>query len=93
LSPSRHEVILLRILDRDELEFPFKNWSKFRGFEGEKPHLCESSLVRKIYLENFRRHSGELTEACRALRVQHVEFVSDRPLIDAVTEFLHRRSR
>ena len=92
LRHERHEVLLLRVLDRDELDFPFKNWSKFRGLEGEKPHLCESSLVRKSYLASFRRHAEELKDACRALRVQHADFVTDKPLLDAVTQFLHRRA-
>jgi uncharacterized protein (DUF58 family) len=92
LRHDRHETILLRILDRDELEFPFKNWSKFRGLEGEKPHLCESSLVRKMYLANFRRHKAELEEACRVLKVSLTEFITDKPLIESVTQFLHQRA-
>jgi len=92
LRHDRHETILLRILDRDELDFPFKNWSKFRGLEGEKPHLCESSLVKKMYLTNFRRHQSELQDACRVLKVSMTEFVSDKPLLESVTQFLHQRA-
>jgi uncharacterized protein (DUF58 family) len=92
LRHDRHEVIVLRILDIDELEFPFRNWSKFRGLEGEKPHLCESALVRKIYIENFRRHKKELEDGCRSLRAQFHTFTTDKPLIDSLTAFLHRRA-
>jgi uncharacterized protein (DUF58 family) len=92
LLHDRHEVIVLRVLDSDELTFPFKNWSKFRGLEGEKPHLCESALVRQMYLDNFNRHKRDLDDACRALGAQLDTFVTDKPLIETVTSYLHRRA-
>jgi uncharacterized protein (DUF58 family) len=92
LRHDRHEVITLRVLDPDEIEFPFRNWSKFRGMEGEKPQLCESALIRKVYLENFRRHSREFEESCRAMGAEHHSFVTEKPLLDSLTFFLHRRA-
>ena len=67
LRHDRHEVIALRVLDRDEIEFPFRNWTRFRGIEGERASLCEPALVRKRYRDNQRRHARELEEACRTL--------------------------
>jgi len=92
LRHDRHETILLRVLNRDEIEFPFRRWSRFRGLEGERPQLLEPALVRRTYLENFRRHRRELEESCRALGAEFHSFVTDRPLIDSVTSFLRRRS-
>src|SRR3712207_7789506 len=39
----------------DEVEFPFRKWSRFRGLEGERARLLEPAVARKTYLENFRR--------------------------------------
>jgi uncharacterized protein (DUF58 family) len=91
LKHDRHEMIVLRVLDRDEVEFPFRRWARFRGMEGEKARMCEPALVRKTYLESFRRHKEELEEQCRALRVELAEFVTDRALGDALTRFLRSR--
>jgi uncharacterized protein (DUF58 family) len=92
LKHDRHEVIGLRILDRDEVEFPFRRWSRFRGLEGERAHLCEPALARKTYLENFRRHRRALEDQCHALHVELHEFATDRPLGDALTRFLRART-
>ena len=92
LRHDRHETILLQVLDRDELQFPFRTWSRFRGLEGETPQLLEPALVRRTYLENLRRHRRELEETCRALGAEFYSFVTDRPLIDSLTSFLHRRA-
>jgi uncharacterized protein (DUF58 family) len=91
LRHDRHEVIVLRVLDRDEIEFPFKTWSRFRGLEGESPSLCEPSLVRKGYQENQRRHAREVEEACRTLRAELQAFVTDKPLAETLPAFLHNR--
>ena len=91
LHHDRHEIILLQVLDRDEIEFPFKTWARFRGLEGEKPLLEEPAMIRRIYLDNFRKHRRGLEELCRATGAEFYAFVTDRSLIDAVTAFLHRR--
>lgn len=93
LRHDRHEVLVLRVLDADELNFPFRNWSRFRGLEGERPQLCESALVRKTYLSNFREHSRSLDETCRSMKIELETFVTDQPLADSLTGFLHRRER
>jgi uncharacterized protein (DUF58 family) len=91
LRHDRHEIILLQVLDRDEIEFPFKTWARFRGLEGEKPQLEEPAMIRRAYLENFRKHRRGLEELCRATGAEFYAFITDRPMIDAVTAFLHRR--
>lgn len=93
LRHDRHETIVLRVLDADETTFPFKTWSRFRGLEGERAALVEPGLARKAYLERFRSHERDVTDSCRALGAEFHTFVTDRPMIDAVTGFLHHRAR
>ena len=92
LRHDRHETILLQVLDRDEIEFPFRKWSRFRGLEGERPQLMEPAVVRRAYLDNFRRHRRGLEDACRVLGAEFYSFTTDKPLIDSITAFLHRRA-
>jgi len=92
LCHDRHEVIVMRVVDADEIEFPFRTWSRFRGMEGEAARLCEPALVRNTYLHNFRRHADELEAGCRALSAEFVSFVTREPVADALTRFLRRRN-
>jgi len=91
LRHDRHEVIALRVLDRDELDFPFRNWTRFRGLEGERASLCEPTLVRKSYQEKQKRHARELEETARTMRAELRTFVTDKPLSDSLPAFLHHR--
>jgi uncharacterized protein (DUF58 family) len=92
LRHDRHETIVLQILDRDEIEFPFRKWSRFRGLEGERPMLVEPALMRRLYLDNFKAHRRGLAEACRQLGVEFFPFVTDQPVITSITQLLHRRA-
>ena len=92
LRHDRHETIALQVLDRGEVEFPFRRWARFRGLEGERSKLLEPALVRKSYLENFRRHRRMLEETCRALGVEFYSYVTEKPVIDSITTFLRGRS-
>jgi uncharacterized protein (DUF58 family) len=92
LRHDRHETIALQVLHPDEVEFPFRKWSRFRGLEGERARLLEPAVARKTYLENFRRHRRQLDETCRALGVEFFSFVTDKPVIESITTFLRRRA-
>ena len=92
LAHDRHEAILLRVLHPDEVEFPFRRWTRFHGLEGERARLLEPAMVRNIYLDNFRRHRRELEETARAHGAEFHAFVTDKPLIDSVTAFLRHRA-
>src|SRR5258706_145512 len=74
LRHDRHEVIALRIVHPDEVNFPFDSWCRLNGLEGEKSQLCEPAMMRNMYLENFQRHSRQLEESCRALAVELTTF-------------------
>ena len=92
LRHDRHETILLQVIDRDEMEFPFRKWLRLRGLEGERAQLVEPALIRRTYLNNFRAHRRSLRETCRSLGAEFYSIVTDKPLIDSVTSFLHRRA-
>src|SRR3954447_2878521 len=81
LRHDRHETILIQVLHQDEVEFPFRRWSRFRGLEGERPTLLEPAPVRKTSLDNFRRHRRELADRARAAGAEFHTFTTDKPLI------------
>jgi uncharacterized protein (DUF58 family) len=93
LAHDGHELIVLRVLDSAEVRFPFRSWSRFRGLEGESPLLCDSALVRRVYLKNFRQHEDELVAATRDHGAQYATFVTDKPVVDAIARFLRTRTK
>jgi hypothetical protein len=89
---ARHEILLFQILDRDEVEFPFKQWTKFDSLEQAEHHqLIEPAQFRAAYLENLAKFQKELTDGCHRHRIDLVQMITDRPYAEALAAYLTRR--
>ncbi len=89
---ARHEILLFQVLDRDEAEFPFKQWTRFESLEEADRHrMIDPSQFRAVYLENFRKFQDELTAGCHRHRIDLVTMFTDQPYADALAQYLTRR--
>jgi uncharacterized protein (DUF58 family) len=89
---ARHEILLFQILDRDELTFPFKRWTKFDSLEvADQFRLIEPAQFRAAYLDNLKKFQHELVAGCRRHRIDLVPMVTDQPYADALATYLTKR--
>lgn len=94
LRHRRHEVIALQVLDRAELEFPFRRWTRFENMELEEDfRLVDPSTFRRRYIERFGAHQDALRAGCTLRRVDFVQFVTDEPLEQSLSDYLALRMR
>lgn len=91
LRHGRHEIVTLRVLDADEVDFPFTTPLRLRGLEGEGARLCDPALARKRYFDQFNAHQRQLHEAHRAVGAEFHLLRTDRDLGDALVDFLRHR--
>jgi len=89
----KHEILVLQVLDRREVTFPFEETSVFKDLEtGEEmtvqPDQVRNSYRRKMeqFLEQYRRRLLENRIACDVLFV-------DTPYDKALISFLKKRRR
>jgi uncharacterized protein (DUF58 family) len=89
---AHHEILIFQIWDRDELEFPFKQWTQFESLEiaGVK-HLLDPVLLREAYLANLENFRTELLRGCRRHKIDLVPFVTDQPYAEALAAYVSRR--
>jgi uncharacterized protein (DUF58 family) len=91
---AKHEVIFFHILDPDEAEFPFRDWTRFESLETAGQFRKVDPLsFRAAYLENFRRFEAGLLRGCRRNRVELVPLRTDEPFDKALAKYLNRRSK
>jgi uncharacterized protein (DUF58 family) len=92
LRHAHHEILIFQIWDRDELEFPFRQWTRFDCLELEsRRHLVDPNHLRQSYLENLERFRGELKQGCHRHRIDLVPMVTDQPYADALAHYLSMR--
>lgn len=91
---AKHEMILFQIWDRDELDFPFRQWTQFQSLEtaGHR-RLVDPAHLRRAYLENLKRFREQLTAGCYRHRIDLVPMTTDQPYADALATYLAMRRR
>lgn len=91
-----NDVLLFRTLDPDEVSFPYEDAASFRDLEtGEKmPVVAED--IRARYRAAVAEHVAAIASRMADQRVDHTLLTTDRPLDEALYQYLadrHRLSR
>ena len=88
-----HEIIVFQVLDRDELDLPFRDLVLFRDIEGSEELFAEPWAFRKAYCSAVATFVSEVHDACGARGIDHVLLRTDEPLAHALSYYLHSRER
>lgn len=91
LRHHRHDVILLQVLDRSEMEFPFRSTTKFIGLEGMGDVTVNARELRQAYLEQFQKHQRQLESLAAQQEMDYQLLVTDQPLSRVLPLYLARR--
>ncbi|WP_422922963.1 DUF58 domain-containing protein [Singulisphaera sp. PoT] len=86
-----HEVLLLQVLDRDEVDLPFDGPTIFQDIEGDEELFAEPWAFRKSYQQAMKDFLDGLKKECGKRGYDHVRFFTDEPLGSALSVFLHTR--
>lgn len=88
----RHDVIVFHILDSDELDFPFRQTTLFKGLEGLGDVITEPSVLRQAYKNEIESFCAEIRKGCRAINIDYLLLRTDQSLEAALSAFLATRS-
>jgi uncharacterized protein (DUF58 family) len=86
-----HEVLMLQVLDRDELDLPFEGPTIFHDIEGEEELFAEPWAFRKSYKQAMLDFLDGVKVECGGRGYDHIQFVTDEPLVSSLSSFLHAR--
>ncbi|TDU67250.1 uncharacterized protein DUF58 [Prosthecobacter fusiformis] len=94
LRKKGHEVIAMQLWDRDELEFPFGQWSRFENLENaEDVLLLDPAAVRLRYMEVLKDFQEKLKEGFRKHQVDYLSLPTDESHAAALRSYLSLRMR
>ncbi|MGN6506455.1 MAG: DUF58 domain-containing protein, partial [Tepidisphaeraceae bacterium] len=80
LRYKKHEVIVLQILDRQEIDFPFDDVTLFKGMEEAGELITEPRALREAYLEQMKQFTDALKKLCRGMNIDYQQFNTADPL-------------
>jgi hypothetical protein len=87
------EVIVFHLLDRDELQFPFKEPSEFRDMEEELKLFADPQAIRPAYLKTLESLIDEYRQACASHRIDYALFDTSAGLDRTLARYLNWRQR
>jgi len=91
LGRRRHAVELIRVLHRDEIEFPLSGYVRLQGREGEPEVAGEAAHLRDRYLAALAAHRRGVARAAGSHRAGVTEMVSDTDVAVEVARLLRTR--
>jgi uncharacterized protein (DUF58 family) len=91
LHHRRHDLMVLHLADRDELELPFRKLTLFRDLEGTLELTTDPREIRREYRAAMDEHLATVRALCRRSGVDYDLFVTDQPLDRWLVRYLARR--
>jgi hypothetical protein len=88
----RNDVMVLHVLDKNELEFPFQRLTVFEDIEHVTTRvLSDPRTIRAAYMQQVEAFIAEYRRACRRETIDYNLFPTTTPLDVALTRYLGRR--
>ncbi|MCA8939479.1 MAG: DUF58 domain-containing protein [Planctomycetes bacterium] len=92
LKHRKHDVILLDVMDRQEIEFNFDRLTQFNGLEGMPQLLCDPKTLRKAYIEEVNTFRSEVRSMAMKTRSDYELLDTGRPVEVALQAYLAARN-
>lgn len=89
-----HELMLVRVLDRSEIEFNLPESTMLRDLETGRELYIDPTVARSEYRKRFEAHQAELLDVCHRRSARLVTVTIDQPLEVVLLELIgHSFSR
>lgn len=93
LRSGGHDVVVMHVLDRAELEFPFDDAATFEDLETQERVPLVPSRMRERYRASMREHLAELEKKLLERGVDYVVVNTSQPIEETLFSYLVRRER
>lgn len=92
LRIQRHDVVVLQVLDRDEVEFPFDRPTLFRGLESLPDKFADPRTLGETYRAEMGQFCEQMARGCRQHGIDYFRVVTSEPLDRVLAAVFHQRA-
>ncbi len=89
----RHEVIVFHVLDRAEIDFPFRDATAFRDLETGQWIQVDPAYARDEYVAQIRSFIESHRRACSEARIDYVSADTSTPYDFMLSRYIAKRGR
>ena len=91
LRVRQHDVTLIHLLDRNEVDFPFDRMTEFRHPESGRRVVGDPAALRAKYLERLQAHLDRVANYCQRAQADYLRVVNDDDLVKLLSLHFIRR--
>lgn len=88
LRARGHELLLLRVLDPAEVDFPFQDSAIIRDLESGREMYVDAVDARKEYTRRFAEHDAQIRSTCADFGIDFARILTDQRLERALHDLL-----
>lgn len=88
LRSRGHDIIVLRVLDPAEIDYPFVEAQMVRDLESGQDIYVDPAQVREQYKAKFEAHDAEIQTACDRLGATYSRMLTNEPLDGALFDLV-----
>ena len=89
----KHDVIVYHVLDRAEVDFPFRDLGNFEDLETKATLITNPNTIRRAYQEVFAKFLKDVQGVCATLDIDYSLITTDMDFLSYVRQHLTRRQR
>jgi len=96
LKPYRflgNDVIVFHILDPAEIDFPYRDASRFEDLESGEEVPVVPDVFAEQYRKMIREHIDSIGTKCADVRIDYLQLTTTQPLDEALFSYLGNRER
>lgn len=87
-----HDALLIHVLDRDEVDFPFDSMARFEGLEDQPQVVTDPRMIAQAYRQAVKEFCQQLEVGCRQIDIDYFRVLTDESLATSLPGILAARS-
>lgn len=88
LKSRGHDVLVLRVLDPAEVDYPFEDANMVRDMETGRDIYVEPGEARQRYQKNFAAHEAQIEATCQKLGAEYSRILTSDPIENALFDVI-----
>lgn len=93
LNALRHEIIVLHIMGRNEMELDYAGYTTLEDLETGATIQVDAAKAKQVYTNHLDDHLASIRHELLTRNIYYRLLVMDQPVDEALRDFLYKRSK
>lgn len=93
LNALRHEIIVLHIMGRNEMELDYAGYTTLEDLETGATIQVDAAKAKQVYASHLDEHLAKIRHDLLTRNIYYRLLVMDQPVDEALRDFLYKRSK